>query len=1131
MLFIKQLKTVVAIVGLFCLFMLNGCGGAGGSSSNGGGSGGGSGLSSAKEITSYKVNNINALIDGHAKTISFTLPYGTDITNLSVIFTTTGASVTVGSTTVTTSTVTTSHDFTQPVVYTVKALDGTTNIYTAIATVASKTDKAISNYSISGFPNNSALIDEANGTIALTLPYGTNLTNLRASFITTGVKVTAFINNVDVPQISDSGTSNGTTIDFSGGPVNYTVTAADTTTKSYTVTVTLASNTAKAITSYGITDFPDNLAQIDETHGTIALKLPYGTDLTKLKANFISTGVQTTAFIGNANVIQISDNGTGNGTTIDFSVGPVVYTVTAGDTTTKSYTVSVTDDLNTAKAITNYSISGFPDNAGTIDDTHGTIMLTLPFGTDLTKLKANFITTGVKITALINEIDVPQISDDGTGNGTTIDFSGGPVVYTVIAADNTPKSYTVTVKVAANTAKSITSYGIQDFPAAPVTIDEDSGTILVTLPYGTDVTKLKANFITTGVKITALINEIDVPQISDDGTGNGTTIDFSGDPVVYTVTAADTSFKSYTVTVKVAANTAKSITTFEIKDFPDNLAQIDETHGTIVLKLPYGTDLTQLVANFATTGEQVKVLNVVQKSGETKNDFTIPVTYMVTAADWSVKSYIVKVTLLPQQLFLPYYPKGCTLNNDTTGVIGTCTCILDANTLDVWKASPNEDSLKWASAETWAMANNASATCGFTRGWGLPTKDQLDHIQGYLAGNNSGDARSIWLNRNGFMKVKPDSQYWGAETGSGMPPPYDLAAYMISMDTGNVGKTFQAFEMNTWAVHTKPSDASYAYVLNPDVNMISMYSINGSNGLLEFLGSIQTGTNPSRIVIDPSGHYVYVTNTGDNIISKYSINSINGELTPLGIINTGSFPMGIAINPSGQYTYVANNAGTTLSMYSLRLMTGELLSGIPQNMAEGPLDITFEPSGNYAYVINNNTSGRGATRSYSVDNNTGALNLLSTMENNNNPSSIVVEPTGRYAYVTNEGNNTLSMYTINSGRLVPAIIPAMKTGKAPQRIRFEPSGKYAYVTNLGDNTISMYGLNIDGILIELPGSPISTGTAPVGINFDRTGHYVYVTNNKSNSISIYSIDESGVLHRSNTIDTNDIGGPADIAIN
>ena len=61
--------------------------------------------------------------------------------------------------------------------------------------------------------------------------------------------------------------------------------------------------------------------------------------------------------------------------------------------------------------------------------------------------------------------------------------------------------------------------------------------------------------------------------------------------------------------------------------------------------MPYGTDVTALVATFTTTGTGVTVGAVAQTSGTTSNDFTSPVAYTVTAADSTTSTYTATVAV------------------------------------------------------------------------------------------------------------------------------------------------------------------------------------------------------------------------------------------------------------------------------------------------------------------------------------------------------------------------------------------------------------------------------------------------------------------------------------------------------
>jgi len=87
-----------------------------------------------------------------------------------------------------------------------------------------------------------------------------------------------------------------------------------------------------------------------------------------------------------------------------------------------------------------------------------------------------------------------------------------------------------------------------------------------------------------------------------------------------------------------SASSARAITTYTLSGVAGT---IDETNKAIAVTVPYGTNVTALVATFTTTGASVKVGTTTQASGATANSFTSPVTYTVTAADGTTINYTV----------------------------------------------------------------------------------------------------------------------------------------------------------------------------------------------------------------------------------------------------------------------------------------------------------------------------------------------------------------------------------------------------------------------------------------------------------------------------------------------------------
>ena len=111
---------------------------------------------------------------------------------------------------------------------------------------------------------------------------------------------------------------------------------------------------------------------------------------------------------------------------------------------------------------------------------------------------------------------------------------------------------------------------------------------------------------------------------------------------------------SKTVAFTIAdSQSAKAITAFGFSS-PAVTGAVDEAAHTIAVKVPTGTGLTALVATFTTTGTSVTVGVTPQVSGTTANDFALPLTYTVTAADSSTQNYVVTVTVGDLAIGDPY---------------------------------------------------------------------------------------------------------------------------------------------------------------------------------------------------------------------------------------------------------------------------------------------------------------------------------------------------------------------------------------------------------------------------------------------------------------------------------------------
>ena len=224
-------------------------------------------------------------------TVALTVPAGTNVTALVATFATTGVSVAIAGTLQASGT--TANNFSNPVTYTVTAGDGTTQAYVVTVTVATPA-KAITAFSFQGLsPPVIGTINDAAHTISLTVPAGTDVTALVATFTTTGASVAI----EGTPQVSGLTANNFT------NPVPYTVTAGDASTGGYTVTVTFAP------LAIGDSYQGGKIAYIDATgqHGLIVAAADQNAGVSIAWSNITATlvGTGTDLGAGQANTTAI----------------------------------------------------------------------------------------------------------------------------------------------------------------------------------------------------------------------------------------------------------------------------------------------------------------------------------------------------------------------------------------------------------------------------------------------------------------------------------------------------------------------------------------------------------------------------------------------------------------------------------------------------------------------------------------------------------------------------------------------------------------------------------------------------------------------------------------------------------
>lgn len=219
------------------------------------------GAEDEKYLLEFKVDSVVGVIDEDARIVVLDFPGGTDVSHLTpTIMVSTYATVEPESGVV--------QDFTDPVYYTVTAMNGTTSMYMVTAVVHdAENEKSILSFRFDALGDEGeGAIDEITHKIDFVLPAETDVTQL--------------VPTIEVSEGATVDPASGVAQDFTN-PVTYTVTAQNGTTAVYTVTVVVAGGylepTGKTVlikdfTGVRCSNCPDaaeyahNLQQLDADH-------------------------------------------------------------------------------------------------------------------------------------------------------------------------------------------------------------------------------------------------------------------------------------------------------------------------------------------------------------------------------------------------------------------------------------------------------------------------------------------------------------------------------------------------------------------------------------------------------------------------------------------------------------------------------------------------------------------------------------------------------------------------------------------------------------------------------------------------------------------------------------------------
>jgi 6-phosphogluconolactonase len=284
---------------------------------------------------------------------------------------------------------------------------------------------------------------------------------------------------------------------------------------------------------------------------------------------------------------------------------------------------------------------------------------------------------------------------------------------------------------------------------------------------------------------------------------------------------------------------------------------------------------------------------------------------------------------------------------------------------------------------------------------------------------------------------------------------------------------------------------------------ISSFSIDRKTGALTFLNKIDSGGGgPCHLVVDKTGKMLFVANYGSGSVASFAIKPDGsiGERTGFDQ-HTGSsvdparqkgpHAHAVVLSPDNRFLFVPDLGTDQIKIYRVDAAKGTFTPNDPPfatvKAGYGPRHFTFGRGAKFAYAVCEMGSSVAV---FSYDPVKGSLtpvqtisNLPSDFKGVNNSAEIEVDRSGRFLYASNRGNDSITVFAIDSvkGTLTKVqIVPTQ--GNMPRNFALDPTGKYLVAANQKSNNVVVFAIDAKDGQLKSAGQTLDI-SSPVDILF------------------------------------------------
>lgn len=256
--------------------------------------------------------------------------------------------------------------------------------------------------------------------------------------------------------------------------------------------------------------------------------------------------------------------------------------------------------------------------------------------------------------------------------------------------------------------------------------------------------------------------------------------------------------------------------------------------------------------------------------------------------------------------------------------------------------------------------------------------------------------------------------------------------YQVNQSNGNLQPVPNGDVIFTAGVHNVQMaiDGKGKFLYEPHDNLIDIYSIDQSSGLLTLIGSSSAAAPAGTFTAaSPDGRFLF--NSGGGNVEVFSIDQTNGQLSLAATSASAGSAGPLAVSVDSSMLFAANTAQGTLSVF--RIGTNGMLAqmmGSPFSIDTQAESIVPAPNNKFVYLAFGQPA-QSDVKGYAFDATAGSLTPISGASVANG-MSINVDRSGKFAFVTVP--QQLNTYAID-----PTTGTLTQLSQAPQPLTDDPT--------------------------------------------------------------------------------------------